>query len=448
MIQPLLTLLLTGVCLAQTPVPVEVAIAGLQDAYQSEPVADRVRITLEDSRGIDSVEEVTVRVDASLPSPILALDLGRLRISAAEGTLTAVYVGESTTYVSKPLADPLTYASFAQAMHAVPAPQLRIALDGELELPHATNITWSEAVLNEHSRPPTITMSGRGTQGEAAAIIDASTGRLRRFESPVAQGLMHITIECQAVEPGDPSSWIIDPGGRRRVQQLGELNRPPRDLGPGDAAPNVRAISLPSSSWTLHGAVGTEPPRPVAMLAFRILPSGARADQIRRDVIAARDRVILALDDLAIEHFRLYGVGIVDQLDLELIAARREEWIADLDHPLVDRALPWTQDEGRAISAFDLRADAVLVIVDADWRIAAVMTLDGLADMPDALADGVHKAVETVKPEPPATQTPDSQTQDDESEKPEPQAQPGDGTETTDDGTETTGDGPPPDDPP
>jgi len=382
-------------------IPVELALHGARDAYRAGPVADRVVVAFTDDRGNRATERFIVRVDATLDSPIVALELGRLHVSATQGVLLAVHDDEATTFFEAPIADPVTPEALARVLPPLPVPQLELAFADEpsIRTAYTPEITWTEARLHEAARPPVITLGGGGAHGSVAARIDATTGRLRQVEAPLGPNATTMTLDIAPVEPGDPASWIVDRGMRRPVEHLGRLTRPPRDLVPGDAAPDIRALVLPSDSWSLHDALGAPSPHPIALVTFRAMPSGSHADQIARDVEMARDVVLDAFAALERADWALHGVAVVDlaRIDLDRIAALESLWSAGVEAPGLAARLPWTSDATRAINAFDAEADALLVLVAPDTRIVAIHRLDGLSEVPDRVALEIREQIAGVE---------------------------------------------------
>jgi hypothetical protein len=441
------------ICAATPPqpqeVPVDLALAVAHDAYTQGPIADRVVVTFTDQRGISTTSHLTIRIDAGAErqSPIVAITLGNLRLSAYGGRLVGVHDTEATTCWVAEIPERFSDLDLFANLPPVPLPQLSAALAfaPAVNIPYAPTLRWRSAMRDPEARLPTITIQGESDAGPATLVLDADTGRIRHLDLAISDAGAQLQIDVTPIPPGDPNTWVIDTGARLNVERLGDLTRRPSDLGPGDPAPELRAYSFALATWTLSAAIGEgETAHPLALLSFIAMPPGTDADRVRDDVMAAREALSATLDEAP--DLTAHAVAVID---LKLLGPDDNRpmgaiWKGAPAHPRIDSELRWTDDAAHAIRAFDADSNAMLIVIRRDRRIAGVLNLDGCAENPDALAQRLRELLASLNPPPALPEVDDAE---DPVDGAAPDAdQP---TEEPDDApTDAQGQGGPPKDPP
>ncbi len=235
------------------PIPSEVFLADLHEAY-SAPFAEEITIRVHTPSG-DRSDTLTIRVDPGLkrlasdagpvtPRPRCVLfELGQLRISIAEGKLTATNSAAPDKFFQRSFPGPITPARLAEVLPPLPIPQLAIVnpedpgFNSPLELLRKT--VWSDALVDEAARPLTITMKGLSPAGSISITALVSTVRLTKISASIHRPDAEAQFEFsfKAVDPGDPTKWALPTEGRQSVPSLTDLRTTPKPISPPPPVP-------------------------------------------------------------------------------------------------------------------------------------------------------------------------------------------------------------------
>lgn len=403
------------------PVPVELALASLREVHTGV-IAEEMHVRFRSGAGGERTDTIALRMESNADAvQRLRLELGPLRIYAASGTITAVHASAPGRCYTRSYTGALTPQVLAGVLPPIPLPQFALVADRggafRAPTPHTADISWSDAVLDDTVRPPTVTLTGAGAKSRVTLIANAETSRLIRFTASIQGPDGDSTLELmnfRPVDPGDPATWAIPTEGLEQVATLAAL-RPPApppaaEILPGQPVPDLSFSRPDLSRWSLHSALldaaanqaaagAAAPPAVVIFFRFSAIPE--RAAEIIRDAkagLAALRQVTIGRalpGDNPAEIGPLPAVtasAIVMELG-EFTPQRWEE--ARSAWGLISRerrprnpldipadALMWAPSAAQTIERFAHGANAIVVVVAPDRTLKAVIRLDGrYADM-------------------------------------------------------------------
>lgn len=360
--------------------------------YRYAATADRVRVTLVQPSGRSDMHSLIVRCVPG-PAGLARLELGEIVVAATPGRLVAIHERDPSTYVqldaSSPSADPGAVLRALLPMLAIP--QISLAFDREQVrwCPLLPDLRWESAERIDQDGERGVRLRGRSTVGEAS--LDLVGARVRRFEAALDAELgTRLVVECESVPPGDPATWGIDFGGRRRVTSLASLRPLGPPVVPGTLWPGL-GLTLVSTGEAIRTPVRreeAEPPElhllvlarsdlgPAAFGRLASLVSGVAAD-LRRELVRGRvdgryDKRLKLADTVC---------GIIagpGEDILGRVAAITPAWSERVFADATGRApeLAWSAEDSRLIDRVQVGAGAVTVMLDGAGRVLAVLAID------------------------------------------------------------------------
>lgn len=433
-------------CLLSTPAladsAADLAIRDLQRTYQSAPTCERIGIEVRTPGPVPGTPQRVARSSFIVrvqpgenPGEVaaLALDLGQLRIWAdtADRSLAVAHSRDASTFFQSDLAPPLTSAALARVLPPVLIPQLDLASSNSVSTslwPYATEITWN-SVEQDANAPSRRTI--RGTFSSGSVTITTSAARLRTLTIDLPAKSTSITLNCSPVGPCDVHKAAIDPARRTRVDSVEDLKPRAGTLRVGVRVPEMPLTRAGSGStkWSLgdllappEEALRTNPTTPAAehavLVLQRVLPQGTASalarfstDRLAELLIPMRRASFLpktgpeAERDPAalLARFGLAPVLVMsgptppapDDI-LRRLREADEKWGGRTGERSQVEIL-WSTEASATIDLFAPGAEAVIVILDADSVLRAVITIDPQATT-DQVADQIAAALFELAP--------------------------------------------------
>jgi hypothetical protein len=383
------------------------ALSDAREAYRAGSVADHVRLTIRPAGRATFREDFIVRTapqsaDPARPAAVL-LELGDLRVYASGGTLTAASQRSHVSffqaqYAAPPPAPPdaATPAALAPILPPLCLPQLALAFSAEDPVTtsiadftaYTPRITFTSATADEKGGLVALTGQSHPPHGSAAPapvalVIDARTGRLRRFETRLApdgaggagapegaSGDTTLLLEFAPLEPGDPAAWAIDTAGRTRVEILSDLRPQPGDILRGRNVPDFTLADLKSQPWSTAAALaapagpGLSPPTHVAILFVRDAEADPHALPAARRALAGLPAHVVTRTALILPRA---GADTMQRLRAAVARAGLG------DDPL------WSASPETTIDRFLPAAPLGIIVVRADRTLACAIALEAHA---------------------------------------------------------------------
>lgn len=428
-------------------VPIEMALADISDAYRGI-VAEEVTVRLSEIRAKpganggggagpkrgDSVERFIVRLERHGGErdgiARLKLEFETFHAVFEDGWMIAESASGGSRVFERAIKGEITPELLGAIMPPVPAICIAIASDqsagrGEVgrglltnPTPFTRHVSWigAEAIddvagarIVLHGRP-----SGPGSvagDAECTLIADARTGRVRRFESVIPQptGPMRLTLECRAIDAGEPATWAIPTANRTRVETLAGLLREAGESAKvGDRTQDLMLSCMGGGAWSMHGAirraVADGVADPVALvLVYRASTKEEAFSQAEREGLAglaAMRGVVARIGGGAAGK----GEASARFITRAAVAIAPVDWTPEWPGYLYERwgvnatralpgldadALCWSQSPGSVVDRFvpgsgggaggaaGGGARAIIVCVDREFVLRGVVRLDG-----------------------------------------------------------------------
>jgi len=396
-------------------------VARLRAAYRSGPLAERVGLRAVGPDGRERAATVTLRLDAGEPGSRPArvrLDLGRLLVGVDGTRLVVVNTRDPAHYYEATLQGAVTAGDLRAHLPDVPLPQLDWAFPASAEAPEfwplAGEIRWEG--VSSAARGRQILCAGATGAGPLELTADVATGRLVQLAAAIGPPARptRISISVRPLEPGDPAAWLPSIEGRLRVDSVSRLRPRESDLAIGSRLPGLSLMDDALDAWSLTAALAEAAgpadapiPAPIygALLLYDTTIPGAQVDASA----VARDLAELSRE---LDRRRTFGEGGLPRLvvrpvgaiDLARIsAASVAEAGARWESPdpssggslAVGFPRPvWTPAGRTMLDALAPGSSAVLVVVDAEQKLALVLSLDSRADDAPTVVADVRSALE------------------------------------------------------
>jgi hypothetical protein len=380
------------------PLPPELVLDDLREAYAGT-IAEEMVVRYRGPQATERSETIVVRIDpghdpARRPQKMY-LELGQLRVLLTHGEMTAINRTAPGRYFAARYQGSITPEVIALLLPPLPLPQLALATGDDpfsSPTPYTHQIAWTSAVAEPDARPPTMRMVGAGPRSSVIVTANVNTARLMRLESLIRTpaGDARLDLSIRAIDPGNPDLWLIDTGGRQRVDSLAEL-RPTVRLGPipvGEPVPDLSFTYAETSPWRLYSALRAaeavappgEAPQPVALILLRITAEPAQVEDRLREAHAAA--TALARRQRRPAQIAVAGITTLGDFNPDRWNAARAAWLNLLQR----QPIPGHRDEllrghapGQTIDIFAPDAVAILIMVNADRTLGSVLRLDGLS---------------------------------------------------------------------
>lgn len=326
---------------------------GISAAYRSEVMADRVTVRYTDDAGTRA-ETYTVRVN---PEGAALIEFGELRAYVTENVLVVTPENDRRRAFVTPVFGSVSQ-TLAEHLPGVPAWQAIALLDDA----DAAEKAWP---LDRAASTP--------------VVITGDKGRLRFASVDLGEG-RGVRLSVEAVEPGDPSEWIDDLRGRRRVRDVASLTAPATiphtdAVRIGDEAPSLLLLTLESAPWILEARDAGA----VALVLCREQTPGAAAGYgAALDVAEDKDAPLgfTAAIGVCTPPFEGRSAAHLEEL--------RRRW---------GESVLWSVSTETTIDRFAPGAKAVLVVIDAFDSVRAIVPLDGRGGDQGELAEEIRGAL-------------------------------------------------------
>ncbi len=427
-----LTLLLglTAAARAQTPAaappptPAEVLVE-LQRSYRAAPTCERIQYELRvpapspatgtrASRSSISVQlqPVTPATEAGPPATpaAIGLELGPLRVFASDGHITAIHSRDPSSYFQSTIDAALSSSGLGAAIPAVLIPELDLlAAPADTPIaaffPYASDISW-QSVDVDPKHPSKRTVRGvcmaAGVGGSVTLVEQNRRLRSLVIDLPVRRTTLTLTVS--SFGPCEPAKSAIDISRRTRVDAMDELR--PRS---GTLRVGVRIPTMPitqgmagpdrvggGGNWDMGAllqpplaaaAAGVKPAEHVVLIFLRTKPLAPPLGERRfnHDALAA---ILKRTHDDAFR-VRMPGTPESEKDPAAAIARFGFAPVLVMNAPEPDEILRrvretgekwpdvlWTTDARATIDLFNPGADAVAVILDAEYVLRAVIPID------------------------------------------------------------------------
>lgn len=416
---------------AQTvQVPPGIMLEDLYAAY-ARPAAEEMTIRVRPPGGTERVETITVRTDPgdSRTPRRLGLEMGPLRVHAAEGKLTAISTSAPGKYFEQSYSGDLTSAVLGELLPPIPLPQLELAAQEKLTLaaptPYTTGMVWTGAVAQTGARQPTMTLTGEGPSGPVMVIAHVATGRLIRISASIRgrAGDTSLELSFREIQAGDPASWAINVEGHTRVDSLMQLRSDssrPGQVRVGQAVPEMSFTRRDLSPWTLSAATGASGEAPANALVLVMFRAGQGGLPAMGDAGAGLGvlRAIRRGDNADPVAFSAGAAIVIELADFQkrVWDQAAAAWAAGAPEPdplWTAAELMWSSSVSLSIDRFAPGAGAAAVVIGPDRTLRGVVVLDGRAADGAGLESDLRailKGPEPAAQEPPAP-LPESQDQ-------------------------------------
>lgn len=327
----------------------------------------------------------------------IGLELGQLRIWAADGSLLAVHTRDPTTFFRAPISEELRSSSLAEALPPVLMPEVDLAACAAGETctefwPYATGIVWQGVEPDAKQAGRRIV---RGTCEGGTVVLTMQGTRLRTLVIDMAQKKTTLTLGFAPFIPCEPAKQAIQVGSRLPVASMDELRPRSGTLRVGFRVPPMPITQAAGPAWDIGAllqppldalAAGVRPAEHAVLVLVRRPPANAggrfRAEELapilarmRREAFKARmpgeaEREPGAVGG-AIAKFGYAPVLAMaapkpDEL-LGILKSEAEKWGPDV---------LWTTEPKGTIDLFAPGADACCVVIDADYVLRAVVVVD------------------------------------------------------------------------
>lgn len=348
---------------------------------------------------------------------ILALDLGQLRLVAADGLLVAAHAANQSTFARWTLAGSgggrVASRDLESVVPSVLVPQVDLAAEGAGGVvrslgSYARGITWT-GVESEARQPSRITISGVFEHGRVRLV--AGGGRLKTMVIERPDQGVTITMNISSLSPCEPRRALIDVERRTRVEGLDELKPKGYTLRIGVKAPEMPLSRVSGEKWTLdevlappsEAAVRGVPSAEHAVLVFvRSLRPGVSTSLPRFDAVKLagilgplreatfaevdRDKPVEADGGPRLARFGLAPVLVVTGLSADELLVRLKDvgkvW---------GRDVMWTTDPAASIDLFAPGGEAAIAVIDSERVVRGVVVVE-----PSMTTEQVAEQVEAV----------------------------------------------------
>ncbi|MBY0261152.1 MAG: hypothetical protein K2Q20_02345, partial [Phycisphaerales bacterium] len=209
---------------------------------------------------------------------MVALDLGQLRLVAADGLLVAAHAANQSTFARWTLTGSgggrVASRDLEGVVPSVLVPQVDLAAEGAGGVVRslgsfARGITWT-GVEPDTRQPSRVTISGVFEHGRVQLVAGAGRLKTMVIERP-DQGVT-ITMNISSLSPCEPRRALIDVERRTRVEGLDELKPKGYTLRIGVKAPEMPLSRVSGEKWTLDEVLA-----PPSEAAVRGVPSAEHA---------------------------------------------------------------------------------------------------------------------------------------------------------------------------
>jgi|GEM_PF-2807512 len=370
-------------------VPVEAALQAAADAYRAAPTAERITLTVREGPR-ERTESFVVRLDPAKPGSSrvgsLALEFGKFQAWMGGGQLVVRETGVDDALVVRQVEARSASEALEDVLPPLVLPGLA-ALGGGLERgdlgPLVPPLVWVWAEVESGAGHDTVTINGTCDAGPEEVVLDAKTGRIASFSVPIAGSDAWLEASCRPVDPGDPASWRIETQGLAKVASLRELLTPPAPIAVGDVLSAFPVEDGTGEPWFVDSLfAGSGAPEYAALLVYR---AGCDAGVL--------DATGTTLTKLEQELTRPGGTMLPAQV-------RRMTWRpvvvgkpGDEDRSRFgERKLLIAWSPARTIDRFGLDAQAVIVVVGGDRRVAAIIDAGDTA--------GIERTIRALMPKP------------------------------------------------
>jgi hypothetical protein len=422
------------------PVDAGAVLATMRSSLVSKgPLAERVRVSIRQPGRGSRADEYLLKVDpgkkADRSEAVVWMELGELRVFAANGELVAAHTGDLTSCYAVSFASPMKAETLWKLLPPVPAPLVGFVLgdaSGEAAnvsnglTPYTPRITWTsaEAAGAPGSEVVTIVGARDAFPGEKATpeetkvtlVIDAATSRPTRFTAVLTDGA-ELRLDMTPTVPGNASAWRIKTEGRALVTSLTELRERRGDAARASVVPELSLIDGEWNAWEYRNAFGPAPSTRAMSsthLALIFVRESA-ADAFgapSADAKVAEEEMSRAVQEAAKdaggERPRVRVQVVPVMLTMDDTSRRKVEGARKLLATMAAEAntdaapLVWAPSAEGTIERFAPGAAAVCVVIRADNSLGGIVVLDGRAKDRDGVRADLRTALAPATPRPDA----------------------------------------------
>lgn len=249
------------------PTPAEV-LRKVAERYRKSPWCERVNVEVRTETGAPdgggaegrsgamrtSRAAFVLRVDPRVsggtgePNPVVVLELGPIRIRAADGTFEAVHIHNAATVFRAPVSQPPTSSALAALLPPLPLPSLDVMWNGASaesvaqpperhQIAHyARSVVWTDAAPDPRSSGR-LTLRGTCEGGSVSMTVQNDT--IQSLDMKFPDSGTTIRIVLTRVAPCRDDEFRLDSTERSRVDRLADLQPRAGLLRLGAAVPEL-----------------------------------------------------------------------------------------------------------------------------------------------------------------------------------------------------------------
>lgn len=352
-------LLLLAAALAANPevIPLEPSIVldDLTASYRDAPTAERIDVRAS-AGGQVRAETIHLWIQ---PPDHLRIDFGDLVLWSDSKVIRIAHRHDEQGYFESPV-DPAGLANTLEALlPPFPMPQISLAFaddPGSALTPYARGVLWTGASADDARRPAAVRLEGSSDRAEVLLTSDAESSRVHAMKISLDGGRTVIDLMVEPLPPAEATLQPIDLTKRERVSEISLLRPRPARVALGDTLPPMRL-----EIWRNDTPCIEEPLGPAAVVFLRRWRPGTSPHA----AYSAAERIIAESPG-----FALYAVLVIEPgqpAESAFIDGAEQE--ADPIH------IHRTHDPDGTIARFDHEADLVLVVIDRERRVKAVVPL-------------------------------------------------------------------------
>jgi len=404
---------------AQDDAAARAAVEKLRAFYASSDVCERVGIEIVSPGPTPAAgarrtrSSVMVRLAKQAAGPegddagrMVVLELGQLRLVAADGLLVAAHAANPGTFARWTLAGTgegggrVTSRDLESVVPSVLVPQVDLAGAGEGPVrslgSFARGITWTGVDVDPR-QPARATISGIFEHGGVRLVVVG--GRLKTMVVERADQGVVITLNVSGLSPCEPRRAMIDVERRTRVEGLDDLKPKGYTLRIGVKAPEMPLSRVSGEKWTLDEVLAPPTEAAVrgvsaaehAVLVFvRSLRPGVETGLARfeagklagilgtlRDetfAAGAKDKpaeITTGDAPARLARFGLAPVLVVSGLSADELLVRLRD-----AGKVWGRDVMWTTDAAASIDLFAPGGEAAVVVIDSERVVRGVVVVE------------------------------------------------------------------------